>query len=171
MDELVDSDNQATIAKNGIFLNLAVVAFFLSIASSVAFWLSFCGGRLAHYPGSPSDEAVLYSFLFGLVCSHIVILFLPRSSFAALFSIHFIKMVLRSLVIIIPCWLIVALGGSELSDPLYVQIAIESLTGVTRWEEEWFQISYVLLSTSLTFLTWHVLFHKRSGIYPSIFSR
>ena len=167
MDKLVDSVNQATPTKNGLFANLAVVALFLSIASSAAFGLSFCGGRLAHYPGSPSDEAVLYSFLYGLVGSQIVTLFLPRSSLAALFSIHFMKMALRSLVVVVPCWLIVALGGSELSDSRLSRIAIRSLTGVPHWEEEWFQISFVLLATSLTFLTWHVLYNKRSATHPA----
>ncbi|MFH1021877.1 MAG: hypothetical protein V1809_00635 [Planctomycetota bacterium] len=138
---------------NGIFIKLAVVSFCLSISSSVSYWLSFMGGRLTYSEGAPSDEAILYSFLYGLALSQVVTLFLPKGNLSQLFSLHFVKVFLRSLLFVCPCWLIVALGGS---------VFVGSNDWITG-EEEWYQISLVLISVSLTLLTWHVMYHKQYG--------
>jgi len=146
-----------TQTPNGIFIKLAVVAFCLSLSSSVAFALSFFGGRLAYGIGSPSDEAILYSFLYGLVISQIATLFFPSSRISPLFSKHFLRVFLRSLVIVVPCWLVVALLGSRLVVAIIYGFFTSGL------EVEWFQISLVLLSASITLLTWHILYHKEES--------
>ena len=154
MGSTEESVRSPTISANGLFIKLAVVAFCLSLSSSAAFILSFQGGRLAYHVGSPSDEAILYSFLYGLLLSQIATLFLPRSRLNMLFSRHFSRVFLRSLVIVVPCWVSVALIGSRITESI-----IDRVSG-GLWEEEWCQISLVLISASITLLTWHVLYHK-----------
>ena len=141
------------IIVNGLFVKLGVVALCLSVSSSTSFLLSFLGGRLANYEGSPSDEAILYSFLYGMVLSQIIALFLPQGNLANLVSIHFAKAFLRSLVVVIPFWLLVALGGSELVGNIF-----SNLLQNPSWEREWCQISLVLISASFTLFAWHVLY-------------
>ncbi len=153
MAEKSHSLPSAEVAENGIFVKLGAVAFCLSVSSSVAFWLSFQGGRLAHHRGSPSDEAILYSFLFGLALSQVITLFLPRGSLRDIFSRRFARAFLQSLVFTVPCWLLLAWGCSYLAGE--VVTSIDPL-----WEEEWHQISLVLLSASLTLFSWHYSFHR-----------
>jgi hypothetical protein len=155
----------AAIVRNGIFLKLAVVAFCLSWSSSASYWLSFLGGRLANDEGSPSDEAILYSFLYGLALSQAITLFLPSASLRRVASRHFALVLLHSLPIVIPCWLVIALGGSSLVDYIF------AVTRKALHEQEWYQISLVLLSTSLTLLTWHFMYHRQRSRVPRISER
>ena len=153
MSDIAHEKTDAAIVRNGLFLKLAVVALCLSLSSSVSYWLSFLGGRLAYSVGSPTDEAILYSFLYGLALSQAITLFLPRGSLRRLISWRFVGVFFRSLVIVVPCWLIIAFGGSTL---------VNDISGVTG-EDEWYQISLVLVSTSLTFFTWHLMYHRQNS--------
>jgi hypothetical protein len=139
-------------AKNGIFTKLAVVGFCLAASSTASLLLSYAGGRLQSYRGSPSDEAILYCFLYGLALAQIINLFTPAGSLRALCSLHFATVFLRSLVFAIPCWLIVAWGGSELLGKWRI------IPG--SHEVEWLQISMVFISAALTLLSWHFLYHR-----------
>ena len=149
----VPHETNAAVAENGIFLKLAVVALCLALSSCVSYWLSFLGGRLAYRAGSPTDEAILYSFLYGLALSQPITLFLPRGSLRGLFSRRVARMFLRSLVVVVPCWLVIALGGSWL-------VGILRLGRIVTGEDEWYQIALVLLSASLSLFTWHFMYHQ-----------
>jgi len=143
---------------NGLFVKLAVVAFFLAISSSASYGLSFLDTGFAHYAGSPNDEAILYSFLYGLVLSQITTLFLPEGRLHTLFSMRFLSVFIRSLIFIVPVWLLLAWGGSALMNWCFKHGSFFNFEG----EKEWFQISLVLLSASITLLTWHFM-HKKDG--------
>jgi hypothetical protein len=147
-----------TLVSNGIFIKLSVISFFIGLSSSASFLLSFCDDSFANNPGSPSDEAILYSFLFGLASAHVATIFLPRGSFDGLFSVKFSKILFKSLIIITPIWLVVAWLGSLIVKELLRSPIWGKHYG---WEEEWFQINLVLLSTSLTFYVWHVMIHSQ----------
>ena len=145
------ASNFQTRPPNGIFMKLAMVALMLSLSSSASYLLSFYGGRLGHRDGSPTDEAILYSFLYGLVLASVVNLFLTRGSVISLVSRHFGRVVVKSLVVVAPVWLVLALGGSMLIDDVWSQF---------EGEKEWFQISLVLAASSLTLVTWSILYHR-----------
>jgi len=140
---------ESSIVPNGFFIKFAVISFSLSLGSCISYWLSFSAGRLSNHPGSPSDEAILYGFLFTLAFAQIVNLFTMQAQLKALFTKHCAVMFVQSLKIVVPCWLVVAWAGSELIQWI-------------RWsgEYQWYQIALVLISSGITFVTWHVMYHR-----------
>jgi hypothetical protein len=154
----------APVPTNGIFVKLAVVAFCMALSSSATFWLSFQGGRFANYEGSPSDEAVLYSFLCGLVVSQIITVFLPRGSLFALLSVRFAMTVARSIVVVGAVWLLVAYGMGRVTVAL-----LESGSNAT-WEMEWCEMTWVFLAASITLLLWHFAYHDAPTPPPGVAS-
>ena len=157
--ENIDSydDSIPPIKPNGIFIKLSCLAFFISISSVFCFWLSFQDGyyRYGNMKGVPSDEAVVCSLFLGFVVSQVFTLFLPEGSLFSLFSLHFVKVVFKSIYIWGPAWLLFAYGGSEL-----VKIIFSDFLEKPLWEEEWIQIALVLFSSSITLFTWHIWYHR-----------
>ena len=143
---------------NGIFIKLSVISFFIGLSSTASFILSFCGSSFSIRPGSPSDEGVLYCFLFGLAFALIATIFLPRGSFEDIFSVNFLRILYKSLIVVAPIWIVVAWLGSLATKKLLMAPFWGNHFG---WEEEWIQINLVLLSTSLTFYVWHVMIHNQ----------
>ena len=129
---------------NGLFKQLGIVAAFLAVSMLLAYHLSFLGGLWGYRAGSPKDFAIQTAIIVALGCSQIWNLFLPRGRFSCLFSLRFVKIIFKSLVVTWPVWLIVALCGSWVVDEFRV------ISG----ERTWYQIFLVLSSTSVTLLVW-----------------
>ena len=134
---------------NYIFLKLSIIVFCLSLSSISSYFLSLNEGRLSVSKGIPSDEAILYSFLYGLVIAQIINLFVGEGSILKLLQKEIALTVLKSLPVIASIWGIIAGGGSHLSEEAF------SKNSYFSGESEWFQIFFVLLATGVTFVVWH----------------
>lgn len=130
--------------RNGLLKVLAVASVAPAVGSAAAYVLSVFFEGLAHHEGSPTDEAILYSFLYSTVIGAVVIAFLPRARIGLPPIKDSAIVFFKSLPLTGGVWLVVAFLGSKLMDTL--------VRGTH--EEEWFQISLVLLSTAATFIIW-----------------
>lgn len=123
---------------------LAVASAVPVIGSAVAYLISVCFEGLAHRQGSPTDEAILYSFLYSTVAGAVVIAFLPAARIGRPPIKDSCIVFFGTIPLTGGIWLSVAFLGSKL---------VERLVDVTH-EQEWLQISLVLLSAATTFMIW-----------------
>lgn len=145
--------------QNGLFIKLAVVSLLFSFSSVASYLLSFKEDAseksfsFSLGPGVPGDEAILYSFLYGLASAYFISLFMPRGNLRALFTTHFGKIFTQSLPVLAAVWIIGGWGGYEMLD---------NMRSIITGENEWFQISLILICTSFTFYFWHLKYHNKS---------
>ena len=161
IDDSLESQQEQP-EKNGLFLQLAVVAFFVGLAPIIAWNLSRMDVDLYSYrPGVPKDFAILSSYLYCLIVAMIVNLFVRRG------TLHFLKRPefwianLKNLHFIVFIW-VIFWGGTCLA----IQEGVVRIVG----EEEWFQIAIVTWACCLQFLLWHAILHGRS-IFPKSLGR
>ena len=153
--ETTTEETQPRAETNGLFLQLGVAAFFLSIASVGVWMLARIEDDLySSSPGRPKDYSVLICFLYGLVFASIVNLFMPRGRIKVLRDIEFWKANLRNLHLTAIVWAVICGVGCWAIDARVFRIV---------GEQEWFQIAIVLFAASLQFFLWHGMANGKRG--------
>jgi hypothetical protein len=138
--------------KNFIFMQLAVIAMCYALAASASYFLSFMHSSLGYRDGVPKDLAITYSFLYASALALIINIFLPRGWIGRPKVTEVVSDFFRSLLLVAIPW---AICG------FFAISVVTSFRGKIPGEIEWFQISLVLIASSITLVIWH--FHEKKN--------
>jgi hypothetical protein len=142
-------------------------------------WLASRGLGMSYGP----DDCLFLFIIPGSIVGTVAAVIDDKANLRALFSLKFLQVVRGSLLPLTIYWAVIAFIGSRivawLFNPYFFELDLSSLRvpeGLNktisakvvpllesvnlRGEEEWFQISLVLVASALTLLTWHRTWHR-----------